>query len=61
MGELVGQQKVWVTSGAVTDMLRDRWHLNDIMKELMRHRFENFEIPTGKKSFKLKTLAEQEV
>lgn len=60
LGELVGQQKVWVTSGAVTDMLRDRWHLNDIMKELMRHRFENFEIPTGKKSFKLKTLAEQE-
>jgi CRISPR/Cas system Type II protein with McrA/HNH and RuvC-like nuclease domain len=61
LSELVGQQKVWVTSGAVTDILRDRWHLNDIMKELMRNRFENFEIPTGKKSFKLKTLAEQEI
>lgn len=60
LGELVGQQKIWVTSGAVTDILRDRWHLNDIMKELLRNRFENFKIPTGKKSFKLKTLAEQE-
>jgi CRISPR-associated endonuclease Csn1 len=60
LGELVGNQKVWVTSGAVTDILRERWHLNDIMKELMRNRFENFEIPTGKKSFKLKTLAEQQ-
>lgn len=60
LGELIGQQKVWVTSGTVTDILRDRWHLNDIMKELMRSRFENFEIPTGKKTFKLKTLAEQE-
>lgn len=60
LGELVGPQKVWVTSGAVTDILRDRWHLNDIMKELMRNRFENFEIPTGKKSFKLKTLSEQQ-
>lgn len=60
LGELVGQQKVWVTSGTVTDILRDRWHLNDIMKKLMRNRFENFEIPTGKKTFKLKTLAEQE-
>lgn len=59
LGELVGPQKVWVTSGAVTDILRDRWHLNDIMKELMRNRFENFEIPTGKKSFKLKTVDEQ--
>lgn len=61
LSELVGEQKVWVTSGAVTDILRDRWHLNDIMKELMRSRFENFEIPTGKKSIKLKTLAEQQV
>jgi CRISPR-associated endonuclease Csn1 len=60
LSELVGEQKVWVTSGAVTDILRDRWHLNDIMKELMRERFENFEIPTGKKSFKLKTLTEQQ-
>ena len=50
LGELVGQQKVWVTSGAVTDILRDRWHLNDIMKELMRNRFENFN--TGEKKEK---------
>jgi len=60
LGELVGEQKVWVTSGAVTDILRDRWHLNSIMKELMRYRFENFEIPTGKKIFKLKSLVEQQ-
>ncbi len=60
LSELVGNEKVWVTSGAVTDILRDRWHLNNVMKELMRNRFENFEIPTGKKSFKIKTLEEQE-
>jgi CRISPR-associated endonuclease Csn1 len=60
LAELVGEKKVWVTSGAVTDILRDRWHLNGIMKELMRNRFENFEIPTGKKSLKLKTIEEQE-
>lgn len=59
LAELVGEQKVWVTSGAVTDILRDKWHLNGIMKELMRNRFENFELPTGKKSFKLRTLKEQ--
>ncbi len=60
LGELVGDKKVWVTSGAVTDILRDRWHLNNVMKELVRDRFENFELPTGKKTFRLKTLEEQE-
>lgn len=50
LSELVGEQKVWVTSGAVTDILRDRWHLNDIMKELMRNRFENYN--TGEKKEK---------
>ncbi len=50
LSELVGEQKVWVTSGAVTDILRDRWHLNDIMKELMRSRFENYN--TGEKKEK---------
>lgn len=39
LAELVSEQKVWVTSGAVTDILRERWHLNNVMKELMRHRF----------------------
>ena len=60
LAELIGEQKVWVTSGAVTDILRERWHLNNVMKELMRHRFENFEIPTGKKTFTLNTVEEQE-
>jgi CRISPR/Cas system Type II protein with McrA/HNH and RuvC-like nuclease domain len=60
LAELVGEQKVWVTSGAVTDILRERWHLNDIVKELLRPRFENFEIPTGKKTFTLSTVEEQE-
>ena len=50
LAELIGEQKVWVTSGAVTDILRERWHLNNIMKELMRHRFENFN--TGEKKEK---------
>ncbi len=60
LAELIGEQNVWVTSGSVTDILRERWHLNNVMKELMRRRFENFEIPTGKKTFTLKTIEEQE-
>ena len=60
LAELIGEQKVWVTSGAVTDILRERWHLNNIMKELLRNRFENFEIPTGKKTFTLNSVEEQE-
>ncbi len=60
LAELIDEKNVWVTSGAITDILRERWHLNDIMKELLRNRFENFEIPTGKKTFTLKTIAEQE-
>lgn len=51
LAELIGEQKVWVTSGAVTDILRERWNLNNIMKELMRNRFENFN--TGEKKEKL--------
>ena len=60
LAELVDENKVWTTTGSVTDILRERWHLNDVMKELMRNRFENFEIPTGKKTFTLKTIEEQE-
>jgi CRISPR/Cas system Type II protein with McrA/HNH and RuvC-like nuclease domain len=51
LAELVGSERVWITSGAVTDILRDRWHLNDIMKELMRTRFEK--LNTGEKKDKL--------
>lgn len=52
ISELVGSQKVWVTSGAVTDILRDKWHLNDkIFKELVRERFEQFN--TGENKDKL--------
>jgi len=62
LSELVGSSKVWVTSGAVTDILRERWHLNDkIFKELVRERFENFKVPTGKKTFQLKTIEEQKI
>lgn len=59
LAELVGESKVWVTSGAVTDILREKWHLNDVMKELLRERFQKFKIPTGKKTFQLKTIKEQ--
>lgn len=44
LAELVGESKVWVTSGSVTDILREKWHLNDVMKELLRERFEKFNI-----------------
>lgn len=59
LAELVGESKVWVTSGSITDILREKWHLNDVMKELLRERFENFKVPTGKKTFQLKELKEQ--
>ncbi|HRZ97491.1 MAG TPA: HNH endonuclease domain-containing protein, partial [Paludibacter sp.] len=36
LGKVIGVDKVWTTSGAITDMLRQSWHLNDVMKELMR-------------------------
>lgn len=42
LGELVGADKVWVTSGAVTDILREKWKLNDIWKKLVEERFLNF-------------------
>ncbi|MDZ4667428.1 MAG: HNH endonuclease domain-containing protein [bacterium] len=61
LAELVGESKVWITSGAVTDILRERWHLNGVMKELLRNRYENFEMPTGKKVFQLATIEEQEL
>jgi CRISPR-associated endonuclease Csn1 len=54
LAELIGDQKVWATSGAVTDILRERWHLNNIMKELLRNRFENFN--TGEKKEKLNLI-----
>jgi CRISPR-associated endonuclease Csn1 len=71
LSELVGSTKVWVTSGAVTDILRDKWHLNEkIFKELVRERFENYNIGEKKdkpnlvywtKQFNPKTNKEEEV
>lgn len=40
-------KEVQVTTGAVTDILRDSWHLNDVMKELVRNRYQNFKIGLG--------------
>lgn len=42
LAELIGEQKIWITSGSVTDILRERWHLNKQLKELLRERFEKF-------------------
>jgi hypothetical protein len=47
LGKIVGADKVWTTTGAITDMLRESWHLTEIMKELVRDRFENFFVPMG--------------
>lgn len=61
LSELNGENKVHITSGAITDILRDKWHLNKIFREQVRERLERFKVPTGKMSFKLKTIDEQEV
>lgn len=42
LAEIVGSERVHTTTGKVTDTLRESWHLNDVMKELMRSRYENF-------------------
>jgi CRISPR-associated endonuclease Csn1 len=48
IGEAIGMDKIWTTTGQITDMLRNAWHLNDkILKELVRERFENFPVPLG--------------
>ncbi|MGB4776430.1 MAG: hypothetical protein WBP45_14735, partial [Daejeonella sp.] len=60
LGELVGSDKIWVTSGAVTDILREKWKLNDIWKELVKERYSSFKAPTGKKTFQLKSISEQQ-
>ncbi len=40
--------RVWTTTGSVTDILRERWHLNEVMKDLMRERFKNFKVSVSK-------------
>jgi CRISPR-associated endonuclease Csn1 len=52
LSKVVGTDKVWTTTGAVTDVLRSSWHLDDEMKELLRERFENFKFSTKKKKQK---------
>ncbi len=48
LGEIFGFDKVWTTTGQVTDMLRNAWHLNEkVMQEILKDRFENFEIRLG--------------
>ncbi|MCF8460328.1 MAG: hypothetical protein K9G46_06365 [Flavobacteriales bacterium] len=57
LSEIVGPEKVWVSSGSVTDLLRERWHLNKVMKDLTRDRFEDFKVSPV--VLKLKTIEEQ--
>ncbi len=54
LSELVGFDKVWVTSGAVTDILREKWKLNDVWKELVEERFTKFNIGEVKDRLNLK-------
>lgn len=49
LSRVVGFDKVWTTTGSVTDLLRESWHLNNVMKEMMRNRFEKFKLPIVKK------------
>jgi CRISPR/Cas system Type II protein with McrA/HNH and RuvC-like nuclease domain len=59
LAKVVGIDKVWTTTGAITDMLRESWHLgerenkvtlNGVMQQLMRSRFELCKYPVGKKN-----------
>jgi len=54
LGELVGSDKVWITSGAVTDILREKWKLNDVWKELVEERFTKFNNGEAKERLNLK-------
>ncbi len=56
LAEIVGSEKVWVTSGSVTDILRNNWSLNEVMKELMRPRFEQFNVGENKPRLTLNYL-----
>ncbi len=47
LAEIVGYNKVWTTTGAVTDILRESWSLNDVMKEILRPRYKEFKISLG--------------
>lgn len=41
-------KEVQVTTGAITDILRDSWHLNEVMKELVKDRYSKFKIGLGR-------------
>jgi CRISPR/Cas system Type II protein with McrA/HNH and RuvC-like nuclease domain len=64
LSEIVGSEKVHTSTGSVTDILRESWHLNDVIKELTKERFEQFKI-IGKtvlfeiKSNKLQSFADE--
>ncbi|MFH1004959.1 MAG: type II CRISPR RNA-guided endonuclease Cas9 [Bacteroidota bacterium] len=47
LAEIVGYNKVWTTTGAVTDILRESWSLNEVMKEILRPRYKEFKISLG--------------
>ena len=47
LAELVGESNVWTTTGSITDILRESWHLNEVMKELLKDRYEAFKISLG--------------
>ncbi|CAN5609923.1 type II CRISPR RNA-guided endonuclease Cas9 [soil metagenome] len=51
-------EHVWTTTGSVTDILRERWHLNEVMKELMRERFEKFKVTLSKNNFEFHSLVQ---
>ncbi len=46
---IVGSGRVWTTTGKVTDILRESWHLHGVMKELIEDRYQNFKIYENKK------------
>lgn len=53
LAEIVGSDKVHSTTGQVTDILRESWHLNDVMKDITKERFENFKITKLKPEFEI--------
>ena len=48
IGEAIGMDKVWTTTGQITDMLRNVWHLNEeVMEKLVIDRYNKFQVNFG--------------
>lgn len=56
LGRIVGNNNVKATTGQVTDYLKDQWGVSELMKRIIKPRFEMLE-----KKFNLKLVSEEDV